>query len=94
MTYGIDNHRPLTTTQKGVIIAGTTVLAPLLGPVFGVGAAGGRTFHALWRLRPFTVPLTFGMTPRLPGGGGPGSGTSASTDQARAEHYRFIYGGY
>jgi hypothetical protein len=90
MTIGIDSHRPLTTTEKGLLIAGTTLAT---GPLAVLGG-GSRLALFAWKARPFTVPLAFGMTPRLPGGGGPGSGTPTSTDQARAEHYRHIYGGY
>lgn len=92
MTYGIDSHRPLTTTEKGLLIAGATLVAP--HAVLAVGR-GWKTLGLVRKgITMGVIPISFGETPRFPGGGGPGSGTPTSTDQARAEYYRHIYGGY
>ena len=71
---GISHARPLTVTEKGFLLAGTTLLAPLAGPLFGIGAAGGRGFHFLWKTRP--VFIYAGLSP---GGGGPGSYPTSAT---------------
>ena len=65
---GISHARPLTTTEKGFLIAGTTLIA---GPAMILGRAGmfGSTklAHLVWKGRFATVPFALG-----PGGGGPG----------------------
>ena len=65
---GISNARPLSATEKGFIIAGTTLVS---GPAMLLGRAGmfGSTklAHLVWKGRFATVP--FALSPR---GGGPG----------------------
>ena len=80
MTYGIDSHRPLTTTEKGLLIAATTVAAPPLAILSG----GSRLALLAWKLRPLTIPFAMGSGFDMgsivpggldflgPGGGGPG----------------------
>jgi len=67
---GISHARPLTTTEKGVGIALTTVVAGPLAIYWG----GSRVALAAWKLRPLTIPPLLS-----PGGGGPGY-TPTSTD--------------
>jgi hypothetical protein len=63
---GVSNHRPLTTTEKGLIVAGSTLVGGPASIIWG----GGRLALALWKLRPFTIPFLFPSP--SPGGGGPG----------------------
>ena len=66
---GISHARPLSTTEKGILIAGTTLVS---GPAMLLGRAGlfGSTklAHLVWKGRFATVPFTLS-----PGGGGPGT---------------------
>ena len=64
---GISHARPLSTTEKGVLFAASSLAFPFL-------ATGGRFGLAAWKLRPVTIPLLLS-----PGGGGPGY-TPTSTD--------------
>ncbi len=72
---GISHARPFTTTEKGFLIAGTTLFA---GPAMILGRAGmfGSTklAHLMWKARFGTVPFALG-----PGGGGPGSYPTSTT---------------
>ena len=75
---GVSDHRPLSTTEMGFLLAGTTLAAPFAGPVLGLGAAGGRGFHILWRFRPFAIPFAFS-----PRGGGPGQSLTSTNPRDR-----------
>ena len=72
---GISHARPLTTTEKGFLIAGTTLVS---GPAMLLGRAGvfGSTklAHLMWKGRFSTVPFVLS-----PGGGGPGHSPTSTT---------------
>ena len=89
MNYEIDSHRPFTTTEKGVLVAGTTLVG---GPLAILGG-GSRAAFLLWKLRPLTIPFLFGSS--SPGGGGPGhSLTSTNPPPSVEEAGRIISRGY
>ncbi len=84
MTIGIDSHRPLTTNEKGLLIAGST----LAGGPLAIATRGSKLALWLWKIRPATIPFLFPSTDS-PGGGGPGhSPTSTDTPLSLAEQGR------
>ena len=91
LNYGIDSHRPLTTTEKGVLIAATTLVG---GPLAILGG-GSRAAFLLWKLRPLTIPLLLESTSTSPGGGGPGQSlTSTDTPPSAEEAGLLLSRGY
>jgi hypothetical protein len=91
----VSRRRPLTTTEKGLLIAFTTLVS---APIAILGRGGQVAFWA-WKLRPIAIPLAFGvgMEPIVPtgleflspGGGGPGhSPISTNTPPSLVEQGR------
>ena len=67
---GISHARPPTTTEAGLLIAGTTLIGGPLAIYWG----GSRIALAAWKLRPLTIPPLLS-----PGGGGPGHSLTSTT---------------
>jgi len=63
---GVSNHRPLTTNEKGALLALSTLYLPV-----SIVRGGGLATAVIWKLTRLTGILGLG-SPDSPGGGGPG----------------------
>ncbi len=73
MTFGIDSHRPLTTNEKGALLALSTLYLPI-----SIVRGAGLGTAVYWKVTRLLGIHGLG-SPDSPGGGGPGHSLTSTT---------------